>query len=70
LVHHLCRSGPFQAFYQFIGDIRAFEPHDAFFRIAEAQQVDTPIPYDPLINYREFLMDVRATYHTHTGALQ
>ena len=51
-------SSLFHTFQKFTRDIRTFESHDAFFGAAETEQIDTPIPYDLLIDEREFLVDV------------
>jgi hypothetical protein len=51
-------SSLFHAFQKFTGDIRAFEPHDALFRAAKTKQIDTPIPYDLLIDECKFLVYV------------
>ena len=55
---------------QLIGDTRIFEPHDALFRTAEAQEVDAPIPNDFLIEHRKFLVDVRFEHHLDTGCME
>ncbi len=52
---------------QLIGDNRVFEPHDALFRTAEAQEVDAPIPNDFLIEDRKFLMNVGLEHHLDAG---
>ena len=55
---------------QLIGDIRVFKPHDALFRMAEAQKVDAPVPDNFLIEHRKFLMDVRFEHHSNAGGDQ
>lgn len=44
--------------HQFIGDVGALKPHDTLLRAAEAQQIDAPVPYNFLIQHREFMVDV------------
>jgi hypothetical protein len=49
----------FHTFHKFTGNIGAFEPHNALLRTAETKQIDAPVPHDPLIDEREFLVYVR-----------
>jgi len=65
-----CTSGLFHAFHQLVGDVRTFKAHDALFRAPETQQINAPVPYDPLIDDGELLMDAGAEYQTHSGLTQ
>ena len=48
-----------KVFQQFLGDIWAFQPHDAFLCTPVAEKVDAAVPNDFLIDYGKFLVDVR-----------
>ena len=59
-----------QDLYQFLGDIWAFQPHEAFLRTSVAEQIDAAVPHDFLVDDREFLMDVGFEPQAHARALQ
>ena len=59
-----------QDLYQFLGDIWAFQTHDAFLRTPVAEKIDTSVPNDFLVDDGKFLMDVRFEQKLHTSVFQ
>jgi hypothetical protein len=54
-----------KVFQQFLGDIWAFQPHDAFLRTPVAEKIDAAVPNDLLVDDGKFLMDVGFEQKAH-----
>jgi hypothetical protein len=57
-------------FQQFLGDIWAFQPHEAFLGTAVAEKIDAAVPHDFLIDDGKLLMDVGFKQKAHASVFK